>query len=220
MNPIELLSTVTNFYDQAFNKLMAVTFGVIAFIGVLVPIVVGWVQTRNLKSEKSALLSELRQEIASEREEIRKTIEASVRAEMSELRIETQARLKSLADEIERAAASADASTFHLQGVSRFQSGFFGMAAGDFAHSAYRYIDAKDEANAQKCISILVHDCLPKMSADDYKEYKVEKVCNRLLKELRACNENGRYTNSIADIEREMEVASKRSSSTISHENN
>jgi len=49
MDPVELLSTVNAFYDQAFNKLMTVTFGVLTIIGLFVPL--DWICTSALASK-------------------------------------------------------------------------------------------------------------------------------------------------------------------------
>ena len=62
MNPIEVLNMVNTFYDQAFSRLLIITFGIVAFIGVIIPIAVGWLQSRSLRAEKNSLLNELKAE--------------------------------------------------------------------------------------------------------------------------------------------------------------
>lgn len=210
MDPVQLLSTVNSFYDQAFNKLMVVTFGIIAFIGVLVPLVVGWVQTRTLRAEKNSLLTDLKAEIESERDAVRQAIESSVREEVNEVRLALEQRIEELTRNLDEASASAEARSFHLQGRDYVKSNKSTLGVKSFAHAATRYIDARDESNAQRCINSLIEDCLPKTDKSKYKKFKVERVCGDLLAKLRDCNENGRYSNFIQRIESEMEYASSR----------
>lgn len=210
MSPMELLSAVNDFYDQAFNKLLAITFGIIAFIGVLVPVVVGWVQLRSLKQEKGAILGELRKEIDDERAQIKESIESSVREEMRGVQENLESRIEELSNDLKKSSALAEARSFHLQGLNSVRAKRPQDAVEDFASAATNYINGKSEANAQRCMNLIVESCLPAANKDQYVEMKMEKHCNSLLKKLEEENQNGRYANYIQKIESQMGKASNR----------
>lgn len=210
MSPVELLLAVNTFYDQAFNRLLALTFGIIAFIGVLVPIVVGWVQLRSLKQEKESILVELRQEVSDEREQIKKAIEESVRLEMRGLQEELNARMEGLERRLEISSALAEARSFHLQGLNSVRAKNPQNAVHDLASATASYINAENEANAQRCLNVIVDTCLPATNKYQYVELRLEKHCNTLLDKLKKHNRNECYTNYIQRIESQMDKASAR----------
>ena len=210
MSPIELLSAVNEFYDQAFNRLLAITFGILAFIGVLVPIIVGWVQVRSLRQEKGSLLAELRSEIHSERAELREAIEANVREEMQILQRELEQRVEKLSSDLKESSALAEARSFHLQGLNFIRAKDPKHAVSDLVSASINYLVGKSEANAQRCISLVYESCLPEVDRDQYAEFKMEKSCKKLLKKLEEANENGRYADHIQEIERQMERSAAR----------
>jgi hypothetical protein len=210
MDPVELLSTVNAFYDQAFNKLMTVTFGVLTFIGLFVPLGIGYVQVRSLRNEKESMLRDLRAEIEKEREALRHSIEIGIKDEMARVRADLEARVDHVSHELRKSSAAARAATLHLQGQGFIRQDECSRAIDDLTKAACLYIDAGDETNAQRCIKSVIEKCLPKTNADDYKKFKLKKCCDLLTKKLLACNENGRYTNSMQALERAMEAASGR----------
>lgn len=210
MDPTQILTAVSSFYDQAFNKLLAATFGLIAFIGVIVPLLVGWFQLRTLRAEKSSLLAELRLEISNEREEMRAQIDTGVQEQVSKLRVEFENRFDELSKKIERSSAMAIARTHHLQGTVFNNREKYHLAVGDFCHAASMYIKANDEANAQRCLRLLTETCLPKTTSSNLEKFKGDESCKELIKDLDRNNENGRYTNHIGRIERELQRSRER----------
>lgn len=210
MNPMELLSAVNQFYDQAFNRLLVITFGIIAFIGVLVPLVVGWVQLRSLRNEKGAILGELKKEIDSERALIKESIETSVREEMRGLQLTLEARIELLSNDLQKTSAIAEARSFHLQGMSALASKSHIDAIEDFVRAAVEYIKGENEANAQRCMNLIVDNCLPAADGVQYSEKNIAMHCETLLKKLDEENTNGRYANYIQKIEYQMRRAAAR----------
>lgn len=210
MDSLQLLNTVNGFYDQAFNKLLIVTFGVIAFIGVLVPLVVGWVQIRSLRTEKDSISRDLKSEIETEKRRIREAIEQSVRDEMKNAHSEFARRIEELSGDLKKSAAAAEARALHIQGISSLERGDAPSSVEDFAAAVPLYIAANDELNAQRCIASLIDFCLPRTDKEEFKRYKVKGYCEILLKSLRESDENGRYFNSIEKIEKALDLASNR----------
>lgn len=220
MDSLEILNAVNAFYDQSFTRLLTATFGLIAFIGVLVPLLVGWVQLRTLRAEKGALLAELKLEIAKEREALRSEIEGQVEERVETLRTEYEARFEEISKKLKRSSEMVHARTHHLQGLSFINRGKFHLAIEDFCHAAPLYIKAGDEANAQRCLRSLVEKALPRTTANQYLQFKIDDKCKALVADLEEHDENGRYQNDIQRIEREMDKAKKRDPLPVAAEAN
>jgi len=156
------------------------------------------------------MLRDLKAEIEKEREALRHSIEISIKDEMARVRADLEARVDHVSHELRKSSAAAKASTLHLQGQGLAQRGEFSLAIDNLTKAARLYIDARDETNAQRCISSVIENYLPKTNADNYKTFKLKECCDLLMKKLRKCNENGRYVNVMQVLEREMEAASGR----------
>jgi hypothetical protein len=210
MNPIDLLNTVNQFYDQAFNKLIAITFGLLAFIGVIVPIAVGWLQLRTLRAEKSSLLNELRSDISAEREAIESKINDQVEERMQKFKSEYDSKFEEMAKNIRKSSASAKARAHHLQGKGMLDGKYDDLGMSDFSYAASLYFAAGEESNARRCIVIVIEKCLPDMNSNCFNEHNVDNIGKRLIKTLEENNQNSRYEDDIESLRREMTKASSR----------
>jgi len=210
MNPIELLTTVNDFYDKAFNKLLVSSFGIIAFIGVIIPIAVGWLQTRSLRSEKKSLLNELRSDLSSERDAVEKEIKEEVERQIKVVKDDYEKRFAEVTSSIEKSSASALARAHHLQANSTIDNSAAGFGLRDFCHAAVKFFVAGEEDNARRTLSTVYEHCLPKITSELYKEYDAETFCNDLIGEIKKNNTNNRYADDIVCIRKEMQNASIR----------
>ena len=211
MNPLEILTTVNAFYDQAFNRLLIITFGLIAFIGVIVPIAIGWLQLRTLRAEKGSLLNELRAEINAEREKVEEFIQSEVDKRIEIVKAQYDVKFEETAEKIRESSASALARTHHIQGHDSLtdNSGDFGI--GDLCHAASLYFTGKEEDNARRCIVLITNQCLPKISSAKYIEHKIKDSCDGLVKSIKKNNQNSRYKDDLDELEHQMSLASSRS---------
>lgn len=210
MNPIEILNQVSQFYSQAFDKLLALTFGTIGLIGVAVPILVGWVQTKSLRSEKNSLLNELRKELEEERDRLKEFAEGEIVRKVKEAEEKYNSQFEKQSADIQIAKERAEARSFHLQANISSDAGSFADALRDYSTSANHYISANDEGNAQRCLEQIIVKCLPNIDSKVYVREKTAETCAKLLKTLRNRNENQRYHNYIERIERASDVAKER----------
>jgi len=208
---MELLTTVNDFYDKAFTRLLVTAFGVTAFIGVIVPIAVGWLQMRSLRSEKTSLLNELRAELSSEREGMEARIKEEVETQVKIIKDEYEERFTKITKEIRKSSASSLARAHHLQGKAALNNSEAAFGAPDLFHAAAIFFEAGEEANARRTIVFLSEDCLPKVCSEHYKEFELEKCCETLISEIEKHNENSRYDDDIALIRRDVQRASMRS---------
>ncbi len=72
-----ILDAANAFYQNAFNQLIAITLGVLGFVGILLPVLFGLYEKRLYRIERETLEVSLKEDL---RDEIKKGIE-SIRAE-------------------------------------------------------------------------------------------------------------------------------------------
>jgi hemerythrin-like domain-containing protein len=213
MNPIELLNTVNKFYDQAFGRLLIITFGIVAFIGVVIPLAVGWLQSRSLRAEKNSLLNELKAELLSERSEAERKVTEEIKSQMDLFKKSYEERFVKIMDTIKESSASSTARAHHLQGNANIEEASEAFGISDFCHAASNFFASGEEDNARRGIQLITQTCLPKLDSILYKENNVEECCNKLIEIIIKHNGNSRYADDILSIKREMQKASTRARS-------
>ena len=210
MDPLEVLNQVSAFYSQAFDKLLAITFGLIGLIGIAVPVLVGWVQLKSLRSEKHSLLNELRKELEAEREQLREHAESEIQGRVKEAEEKYNERFETIAEDLRIARESAEARSFHLQARINSDLESYATAIHDYCIATSHYISANDDANAQRCMDQINNECLPQIDKTTYAREKIEKRCLELIEILKETNTNSRYSNYIQRIEWSSEQARDR----------
>lgn len=63
------------FYSQAWDTLLSATVAIIGLVGVLIPLVLSYLNSRNLKAENEALTSELRAYLDQQVEQVQRQVE-------------------------------------------------------------------------------------------------------------------------------------------------
>lgn len=210
MNPIDLLTTVNDFYDKAFSRLLITTFGIIAFIGVIIPIAVGWLQLRSLRSEKNSLLNELITELSSERQASERKMKEEVEAQIKLVKKDYEKQFIEMAASIKKSSASATARAHHLQGIATLEANLMDLGITDFSQAARQFFVAGEEDNARRAIAVICQQCLPKINAEQYNDHEIEKACDDLISEVQKHNDNSRYHDDIVLMKKEMRGASSR----------
>lgn len=136
-----ILERVNALYSTAFTQLVTYTVGVVAFVGLLVPIAVALLQQRRLSEEKKLLEITIREEVAAARTELEQQIKEAATREQ-----------KRLSDELLRLEAltrGGIASTFATQAVN---SGDFPSALGYYVSAIKHTASAAEEANMRRSL--------------------------------------------------------------------
>ncbi len=210
MDPIELLSTVNQFYDQAFNRLLIITFGLITFIGVAIPIAVGWLQLRTLRAEKASLLEELKSDIHSEIKCTDEIINKKVQEQIETLKSIYDIKFEEIATNIEKSSASAKARAHHLQANNLLTEAREDLGISDLCYATSLYFTAEEEANARRCMDTIINSCLPNLNSEHFEEHNINDICSELSSEIKKFNQNFRYNDDLKNLEREKTKASNR----------
>jgi len=202
---LEVLNKVDSFYASSFSHLITITLGLVAFLGVFVPVLTTYYQNRNTKLEKENLevfienkLSTIRQEVAFEiRDELLKNFESFEEKQKEEL---------------ERVVGGI----CYVQANHQISQSEFKGAANSILGSISSCIKAKDECNLQRGLNMLANICLPNISSADDSDLEVlEEKIHKLRSDIKSLNSNGRYTDSINEIEKYHKALIKRLSESL-----
>jgi len=210
---VNALVTVKAFYQDAFDQLFQYMLAMFALVGVVVPLVAGWLNARNLKSEKESLERSIREQVSNAEQKIKHdskdAIDAQIAKESERLTELLNEKSKDLERQINTSYARLEGSAFHLQANQQSKEGFHAEAAGDFAYAAAQYLVGKDEANAGIALRLTI-ESLQKATRNEIEDSDSEEKVNDLVKVLEKSNENGRYRICIEDIRAELKKAKQR----------
>ena len=213
----EILEKLNSMYSSAFNQLVTYTVGLMAFVGLLVPVVVSWIQNRSFQREMDAIAERLQEEASKIREELKKSLREELVTELrTEIRNEIAAIERRFTDsltakevELSRKIIGADAGVFHVQGMLNATGNHHGAAVISFCGAASHYLLADDERNLQRVLGSMTEH-LKKVDLKQIDPAEVEEAIGSLTQSLTAKDINGRYTDTIKRIERTLADARTR----------
>ena len=207
-----IANNINSLYSNAINQLTSYTLGVVALVGILIPVLLTIIQWRSLKDEKKSLEKNIQEGIDNANVVIRNAL--IVEMEKQNLIVEKAltSRMEEKFKMVDKKIETIKATTFFLQGTSLLSSGHYSVAISDFCTASKGYINGEDELNGQRAIEALLDSCLPKINKTDFADDEVEKHINHLIEylELPEVNVNERYSDRISKLKRESIQAKSR----------
>jgi hypothetical protein len=204
-----ILERVNSLYSAAFTQLIVYTVGVIAFVGVIVPLTLAWFQNRRLADEKAALESFLKSELAAARQDL-------VLADKN-LREQTQAKVEELfraanqesQAEMHRVESLARGGLSHISATFYMKSEMYPMAIVHAAQAIASDALARDEGNMRAAANLLM-EAFGKvdLSATQQIPDKVAMAGGvaRAWASIASINENGRFN---VEVDRLQQIEAK-----------
>ncbi len=172
---LQILEKVNAYYSTSFGALMTWTIALIGVIGVVVPIVF---QVFQYFSFKRASEDTKRKIIA----EATKGIEERYQ-------------------KIEKESQKALAGVFALQAESSLKGKDFATSVESASNACWYWLNADDLRNLSLTIDVLLKG-LPRLKKDDFtRDHDLEPSIRGLIELMKEKNENGAYTDRIAQIE-------------------
>lgn len=137
LNAIDYIGKIDSFYNNAWTKL-AILFGL---IGVIVPLVINYIQTKRNEKEKETLKKEVNTEMKSELQTLR-----------DELKSEIDTYLKSEVSKIQHASEGV---SYHIQSDLYFDKGKYKEAFGETVNALTCYMIGEDYPNFNNALEDL-----------------------------------------------------------------
>jgi hypothetical protein len=203
---LDVVNSVNGFYSGAFDKLFNLVLALIAFFGVIIPILVGIYQRRVMKVSESELKAEMAILLEEKKKELLTEIENRLKTEKEII----DKSLQSNSEKIERQLKSAQGGIFHLQGFQNCKEGNFLEGAHDFCRAAELNCEAQNGSNLAVEIDNLTKVVAENFDKEalDYRGFK-ERISK--LKEKIKETDKGQFTlNSVTKLEVAIENAQKK----------
>jgi uncharacterized membrane protein len=204
---IDILEKVNTFYNDAFSHLVTLTLALLAFVGGFIPLVISHVQSRQFKRDHASHLAQLKTDVADAKKDLVIALEEKLDAE----RAKHQKLVEKLDTETRRRFAVAEGGVFHVQAGTQVTNKHFAHATESYANAADNFLDGGDERHAGRAIKRILEECLPKIVQKDFDVCEdLETTLQDLIKKLDKLDENGQYTDRVADLRRELTAAKNR----------
>ncbi|MBK2258137.1 hypothetical protein [Francisella philomiragia] len=191
---LKILESVNHFYSQSFNQLIVITVAVLAFAGVVMPVLIYLYQKRLFRLEHEEIRNQLKDELNSE---LAKAIDA-VRKEYKKKEEQYLSKIECLDEKIEKEIAGSISGTFHLQGIMNLKDKRYLNAFVSLTKAAVNNIKADDEINLRRQLGLVIKRCLPKLNKLQLERHvDVVEYYEELFEKLSEYNMNNRYTDEI-----------------------
>ncbi len=196
LDSLSLLNKVDSFYNNAWLKLMVFVTFLLTFVGIVIPFLVQWVQRRFFVLREDRIRGDLKKYCDD--------LSAKIGNDIDE-------KIKKIRKEITKELNGANAGVYHVQGNYFMSQNNYVAATESSLDSILYYLGTDDQANTQKAFNMLL-TCLPK----DYKE-DIEKLehdgykFDSIIKQIDEANNDGRYSNYLRDIKKELSAVKQRS---------
>ena len=194
---IEILDKLNSFYSTGFGNLLLYTGILFALIGVVVPLIIQYIQNRNFRHDALEAKKEAR--------EIVESVAKNLLPELVKSQV-TEA-IKKANDSIEFAVAGV----YFLQGKMQLKDGDHANACISYAWSADHGFAGNDELAPLRAINLIRDDCLPKLNKSHFQsEKEIEVSVRKLIEVMRSKNTNRRFEDTIRKMEGRLEAAKNR----------
>lgn len=228
---LDLIQKVDTFYNTSWNHLLLYSGITITTLGVFLPLLIQWFQTRSIRREEEASITKINTLVAAARTELASQL--SNEAEIQKIQIAEQLKQfkellattsKSLTDDIDKKVNQAkteletqvEATTgnvFHVQGSMLLNEKDYTGAVRSYLIGAMKFAAGHDELNLRRAIAQVI-STLSSINKSDLSEASdIDDKVKKLAGKLNELNENGRYQDSIRDIRSAFRAASDREKS-------
>lgn len=198
---IEILEKVDAFYNSAWNKLIIAASVLIAVIGIVIPILINWWQSRTLKIREEAIRAEFSIQLKKYKKQIRKEMEERSKKELDKL-----------TGKIDRKIAFTEAGTFFIQANNFFSQNRFKRALHSYLIAAKNIICSDTLTNISKTNDRIV-ETLKKVHKKDLEDLETAYENNSIpnyLNELKERDTDGVFIDIIIEIKEQYDQAKER----------
>lgn len=206
LDSLEVLNKINNLYSGALNQIITYTIGLMAFVGILLPILISFVQNRQFRRDHDAITSMIAKEITNAQEKLEKQISDTIEDKFREFRLE-------LLDQVQLKTRAVSGRVNHNQALSLYRDNQYIDAIYACTWAADDYLAAADEANLIRILNVM-DPILNRLNKSDFEENTEIKVrLDRVIENIKEINSNGRYSNEITKLSKNISSALKREES-------
>jgi hypothetical protein len=190
-NEIDIINSVNEFYNSAWEKLIIVGTIALTIIGILVPLIIQWYQKKTMILNEEKLKNHIKQEVEKIKDDLRKEIKETFENEM-----------KKFEEKIEKIRSNSEAGIFHIQAISELDKKLYLESLRSFITAATFYVDAEDYFNLQIVLEVIEDSCLKNITKSQYENIKLTRGCTleNLYEKIHPVDTKGAFTHIINKI--------------------
>jgi hypothetical protein len=206
------ITAIINNVNSIYSNVIAYTFGLVAFVGILLPIAISLLQNRQLKNDHKALSDKISKEMQEAKNALITDLKNELAIEISKFDKKVSDIKIELNEEIHEISSGLHAKAHHSQARDAIEKNNFQTACIDCLAAVVGYCDAKDEPNLQVVLDVLlIPKVIPKLKQPDFDNNEnVEIYFNKALAALEKINTNGRYSKNIQSLKVGLKTAKAR----------
>lgn len=195
---LQILEKLNSLYSGAISQVITYTVGVLAFVGILIPVLIGLLQSRQLKNDHKSLSAAITAEM--------QAVKVNFQAEMTRLHDENELKLKKLIEdttkeikvEILKSENASEGRAMHLQANSN-RVHYPASACSDALSAIALYAKSGSETNIAAIFGVF-NETVASINESDVQEFDLEDQSKSAITALEKLNGNGRYLRDISSI--------------------
>jgi hypothetical protein len=202
---LEILEKLNSLYSGAISQVVSYTIGLVAFVGLLIPVAIGILQNRQLKNDHKSLTAT----IEAETKAIKQSLLEEVAAVNHQNELKLQQLVKDTTTEIRQELLKLEnqfnGKAFHLQARSVLVN-HPSTAASSALQAITCYARSEDERNIAPAMAVFM-DGIAKINGDQIAAESLDEVATTAIAALKKLDGKGRYSSDIQDITDAMRIA-------------
>lgn len=203
---LAILESVNSFYSQSFSHLISITLAVLAFSGVVLPVLFGLYQKRLFKLDHKEIEASLSKRMYEILQDSVNSIDEKIAIKEKLLEEKLKLAVSKAQQDIDRVSGGLS----HVQGNKYLSEKNYIFALESFIGASFSYIDSSDDRNLQRVLRLMTEDCFPNLNADHIEHHPaVFRSYIEAVDKLKKYNKNRIYSDQIEDIERAYLKAKK-----------
>lgn len=201
----EVLNRLDNIYSTAFGWLILITISVVTLIGVVVPMVLAYLQRRSFSDERDVIIDSLNKSLNASVAKLMSEFEEAIDNRIKELFCESEkrinTRIKQIEDKLNKEIASSMGRIYHIQGGISEEEENFIDAAESYTWAASFYIEANEGLNLNRTLSCLAENVLPKMNKNMFSDNQsLKDDFNDMIDMLKKFDNSGFFEDKIIEL--------------------
>ena len=225
---LDLIQKVDTFYNTSWNHLLLYSGITITALGVVLPLLIQWFQTRSIRREEEASITKINSLVAAARSDLAsqlradaetqkghiaeqlKQYEAMLATASKTLSDDIDKRVKETRAELETQVKATTGNIYHVQGTMMLKAENYVPAVRSYLIAANQFALGKDELNLRRAIT-QINKCFSEINKDDIaKSPDIGNDYEALVKLLEPLDKNGGYHDSINELSKSFRAASER----------
>lgn len=207
-----ILKTVNDFYTSSFNQLTTIFLSILAFSGILLPVLISLYQKRIFKIEHEEIRASLSREQEDAIKEIKEIIEKKYETAQNELNL----NILKIKKEMEKEIANLTGGIIHEQARTLASDKNYASALESISSAIIHYIEAADDFNIRRALLLLNEAILPNLDSDTIENSpeEPESLYLEMVKSLHEFNTKEIYTDDIRKTQRIFRKAKSKKTKT------